>query len=273
VIESTSQARLRALEALLLWEGEISHQRLRSLLGCQSAYTSRLIRQYQDMAPRNIERVRGDPKGLYRATRAIKPTLSQGDIHEYLVLTAEQRAAHINVIQADYSACPPKLFGQLHRAARLGTGLAITYYSLNRPKGVERVIHPHALICIGQRWHARAYSSDHEAFRDFNIGRIDEAFRPVEEPAPVQPDDDIGWQTHLTVRVIAHESLTGDQRRIVEREYFGKTAARRLNLRACLLNYTLQAMRVATDTTRHQPPEYLLQLASPEAVHEWLLDS
>src|SRR3546814_13812 len=129
----------------------------------------------------------------------------------------------------------------------------------------------------GRRWHVRSYviqADGSGAFQDLALTRL----RSIELTNDVRPEDasleqDLAWSTLLDVRIVAHPLLSLEQRQVVRREYFNGTVARRLSLRAALLHYTLQDLRVATDPAQHRPPDYQLMVDNLAAIKHWLLPS
>lgn len=263
-------SRMRLIEVLLLWEGAVTNYRLRSLLEVSQAYASQLLAAYQEAYPECIQRVKGDPVGYYRAGSKLTPLLTAGRPEEYLAAVGEQLSGVVSVIRANYTRVEPRLYGDIHRSAMNRTGIEITYHSMTRPKGRKRVVFPHALVSIGQRWHARAWDSDREEFRDFNLGRISR-WRCTELPSPITPDRDVGWQIHVPLKIQAHRGLSAEQKRVIELEYFNRSAMRRIELRGCLVAYTIQAMRIAIDPDKDKPPDYQLEVANTSEISEWLL--
>mgnify|MGYP001546977698 CR=1 FL=1 len=140
---------------------------------------------------------------------------------------------------------------------------------MSTPHPHERIISPHSLVRAGRRWHVRAFCSTNQQFRDYALGRMD---KPVvlKEPSERAASEDIGWNTLLQVRLIAHPALHQFQRELVQFEYFSATAARSDSCRAALVNYYIQDVRAATDTERQRPPEYQLAVENIEELRPWL---
>lgn len=261
---------MRLIETLLLWEGMVENGRIRELLGVTSVHASRLIAAYRKAYPRQIERAEGAGRGVYYATKRITPQLTKGDPSEYLAQLGEHVSDRINTLRLDYSACPPRVYGAVHRACVRTTGLSIVYRSMATPDGTTRLIFPHTIIQIGHRWHTRAWDDATQMFRDFNIGRIAHV-QSINSVSPCTPQDDAGWQTHVEVRIRAHQDLTSQQAAVVESEHFAGTAGRRIESRACLAKYLIQGMHIAIDPETQKPPQYTLQLRDLAEIESWLL--
>ena len=60
--------------------------------------------------------------------------------------------------------------------------------------------------------------------------------------------------------VVAHPDLPRGQIQLLQDEYLGGAVSRMIEVRRCLLGYTVQDLRLATDPVRHTPPEFQLLL-------------
>lgn len=266
------KSQFRLIEILLLWEGGLSAARVRGLLDVTPAHMSHLLADYRKAFPGFIQRNHGAGRGKYIAGNLLMPTLSQGNQEEYFAVMGESASELLLSIRTDYSAIKPRLFGLMHHCAEIGMGLQVRYHSMNRPEGIDRVIYPHTLVQIGTRWHARAWDSEREDFRDFNLARIS-AFQLAPAESPKSAADDEDWNTEVHIRLVAHEALAFNQARLVEVEYFEKSGSRRIVTRAALLHYTIQGLRAAVNLKKQRPPEFLLQVKNIDELSPWLLDS
>lgn len=125
----------------------------------------------------------------------------------------------------DISVPSPRIFATISEAIRLRRAVEITYMSMREPTPHKREISPHSLIQAGRRWHTRAFSTKHQQFRDYALGRILSA-SILDRPTEKQEADDEAWRTNVRVRLVAHPDLTKDQETVIRYEYFNNTAAR-----------------------------------------------
>jgi hypothetical protein len=146
--------------------------------------------------------------------------------------------------------------------------LAITYQSMSSPDPIERIIAPHGLANDGFRWHARAWCSRDDIFKDFVLARI--LASTLGEPANVNPDADIDWSETITLKIAAHPGLSENQRRVVELDYAMVEGAAEVNVKKCLLFYTLKrlGLDIAPDT-RHPQDQHIV-LVNPVEVQGFL---
>lgn len=121
----------------------------------------------------------------------------------------------------------------------------IYYFSVHSNSEQWRTISPRALAHDGYRWHVRAWCHVSQSFRDFVLGRVDGTRPPSDESAVVPEDRE--WNEFTTLRIAPHRSLTGAQRKAIERDFGMKKGATTLRVRKALLRYTLFYLRLAED--------------------------
>jgi predicted DNA-binding transcriptional regulator YafY len=165
----------------------------------------------------------------------------------------------VEQVLVDHTDIKPGSFRYIHRAMAAGTGISVAYMSMSTPQPHQRVIYPHALVQAGARWHVRAWCTKVEAFRDFNLSRIEKAV-PVSEPTLVTASDDTDWQTQVDVHLEPHMALSPQQARVVRDEYMRGTTALVLRKRIALIPYVLHIYNASIDPERQCPPQYLLQV-------------
>lgn len=260
---SPAQLRLRDMEVLLRWEGEIDNSRLREVFGIQSVQASRLLAAFLTEFADAVTRV--TPYAPITAMRSFGPRLAGNSPDEYLQLVQKLGSTHIDStvedLRLDLAPVRPALFAVIVQACRRRIGLRIRYRSLTAPEGQERLVYPHVLVRAARRWHVRAWCAQRQAFRDFALGRIANATLDVgPAPAPAQTDKD--WSEFVKLVVQAHPALPDKQAQLLRDEYLGGEDNRTLRVRRCMIGYTVQDLRIATELVRQTPPEYQLALSN-----------
>lgn len=258
-----AQLRLRDMEVLLRWEGEIDNSRLREVFGIQSVQASRLLAAFLTEFTDTV--TRATPYAPITATQLFRPRLAGNSPDEYLQLVQKLGASHIDStvedLRLDLAPVRPALFAIITQACRRRVGLRIRYRSLAAPEGQDRLVYPHALVRAARRWHARAWCIQRQAFRDFALGRIAQAALDA-EPAPATAQTDKDWSEFVNLVVQAHPGLPDGQARLLRDEYLGGEENRTLRVRRCMIGYTVQDLRIATELARQTPPEYQLALSN-----------
>lgn len=252
--------RLRVMEGVLAWEGEIGNSRVRKLFGLQPVQASRLLAEFRALMGDSIVE-----DGRAKILKPAAPETFETDVSldEYARQTLAGEDANPSVIDArvDLTEAKPRIFALLRKAAQNKTGVVISYASMTNPVFEDRVIFPHSIIHIGRRWHVRAWCRKRQEFRDFTLGRIRSA-SPVIEQAPQIIDDDEAWQEVLMIELTAHRKLSGQQQAVVRVECFGGLETLRLPIRACLAQYVIQDVRAAVDPEKEVPPEFQIEVVN-----------
>lgn len=268
-----TDAGLRVVELLLLWEGRVRNARLRAMLGIHFTTASRLVAAYRELNP-GATSYEASSKS-YLATTSIKAVVTDGTVEEYLALVDRTRAGTDPVVrvQLDMGNVDSSLFSLLHQACEDGTGLNIAHGSMRNPGRSSREIWPHALVQAGRRWHVRAWCAQASAFRDFSLGRIRDvrSLDDAERPAQAAPALDTAWQTFVDFQLVAHPELAKEQRRLVQNEYFKGASTRGMTERGALLPYLIHDLRASLDIAKELPPSFQLAVADPVALAPWLL--
>lgn len=256
--------RIRDLETVLLWEGQIDNQRIREILGVQPVWASRLLAELAASMGRRAERGTSHSPLKLRKDRP-QPTNGSPDDYLRVLLGAGHPQEGLEDARMDLSVVEPRLFAAVAHAIRAQTGLEVLYRSMNRPQGTQRVIYPHALVRAPRRWHVRAWCADRQDFRDFTLGRIAQA-QSTEEPAPRNRGIDRDWKTRVKIEIVAHPGLSADQRQMIGDEYYPGAQSKSLATRRCLVGYTLHDLSIAVDPRQQRPPEYQLCVLDPKKV-------
>lgn len=254
--------RLKIMEGVLAWEGEIGNARVRKLFGLQPVQASRLLGEFRSFMGEHIIE---DSKA-----KVLKPSAPEGietdiSLDEYVRQTQAGGGAASHIVDAriDLTQVKPAVFALLRKAALNRTGVKIGYASMTNPTHEDRTIFPHSIVHVGRRWHARAWCARRQEFRDFTLGRIGSA-SPVAEQATKTMEHDQAWSQIVMLELAAHRKLTAQQQQVVQDEYFNGAAERQLSVRACLTQYVIQDLRAATNPERDVPPEFQIEVINAE---------
>lgn len=261
--------RMRDMDTLLRWEGELTNSRVREVFGVQAVQASRLLSAY--IAERGAALSRLSPRApvtpAARFDALVAPPSSPDDYFR-LLEGAQGSALGVGLLvdaRPKLSGEDAWLFSNLLKACRFSTGLRIVYASMNHPNGLERTIYPHSLVRAPRRWHARAWCDLRRDFRDFALGRIFEA-TPLPDPSPKVRRQDADWNKLVPLKIVAHPSFDGERQQLMRREYFAGRASTVLRVRKALAGYVIQDLRLATDLERDRPPQFQLYLENSQTL-------
>jgi hypothetical protein len=258
------ESRFRLLWSLLSWEGELRNRRLQDLLGLTSVQASRLIAQFRDGHPGVLK---NDSVQKRWVTTGSPLEHADSDLDEYLE-TLEADSAWYEDGRVDFLTPDRRVFASVRAACISRSGLDTTYASMTHPKGHRRVLYPHTMVRLAQRWHVRAWCPQRESYCDFTLGRMSRAHLHKGEPPTLPEDRD--WEERIDVRLGAHRALGIEQEQIIRAEYFAGAVARRLRVRRALVNYVINDIRAAIDPERQVPPEFLLEVLNAGELRDWL---
>lgn len=256
----------RTFWTLLRWEGELRNNRLQQLLNLTSEHVSRLLGLFREENPQLLEQDHAQKRWMSRGTEPLPAV----PIDDYLGLLHEggDPAAWYVDARPHFQEPAPELFLLMRRACGEGTGLEVLYGSMSNPGGQRRIIYPHTIVRLSQRWHVRAWCQTREAFLDFTFGRMSQAVPTGAPPVPLPRDE--AWERLVTLRLGAHRGLSPEQEAVIRQEYFGGAAARRLQVRAALLHYVIHDIRAALDPDQECPPYFQMEVLNREEVAPFL---
>ncbi|WP_241493186.1 WYL domain-containing protein [Burkholderia pseudomallei] len=260
-----AEQRLREMEILLRWEGQLDNARVREVFGIQAVQASRLLSAFMSEFGDVVTRV--TPHAPITGTDAFKPKFAGSAPDEYLHLLQKASTpgvgATVEDLRLDLAPISPAVFSLATQACRQQIGLRIQYRSLSQPEEHVRLIFPHCLVRAARRWHIRAWCTERSDFRDFVLGRIGSASLDL-QPSPVQVQSDAAWHEYLDLVVVSHPALPEPQAQLLRDEYFSGARSRILHVRRCLAGYTVQDLRIAVNAERQLPPAFQLALASTQ---------
>jgi hypothetical protein len=267
--ENSRESRFAIIESLLLWEGEISNERVREILGIQKVQASRVLSEYIAYNPDHIDS--NTLRSPYKAQPNIIPKHSTGSIEEYISIAKFFDSSDELIVDARYDLTTPtaEIISHISSAIRKQCGLKINYLSMTNPNGMNRIIYPHTIVRAGRRWHVRAWCGEKIEYRDFVIGRIKNA-SIIETVSKNTIVSDVDWNNKVELIIRAHPKLNSDQAAVIKYEFFSGSTSRKLLIRSCLLQYVIQDIRAAIDCDKELPPEYQLAVLNLSDVKSYL---
>lgn len=282
--QSEPAGRIDTLHVLLRWEGRLNNGRLRELFPLSSIRASEWIREFRERYPSWLE-WDSKSKSYFPTSQFFRDTQSKGfyrradseSLARYIVLVGlPDTGPHAHGNQILWSAYPdlstpqPRIFSTLLLAAQAGRVVEILYRSMRHPEPHKRTLSPHSLVRVGRRWHVRAYSAEHNEYRDFTLGRIVTATLLTGRATEHDQSGDTAWNTIVQVRIGAHPTLTPNQAAVIRFEYFSDTASATQTCRGALVSYLIQDIRAATNVATQTPPDYQLAVENIDEVMPWV---
>lgn len=224
----STRSRLEFIEFRLGWYGKLVRNDLRKHFGISAPQASTDVERYESIAPGNL-RYDTAQKAFLRGTE-FKRRLTGGQADRRLLqMLALSRGwfdlkqswfddlPEVEVLQLRRRSISDDLLSTLLDAVRGGLSVRARYWTMSGKPADERRIAPHAFGYSSGRWHVRAYDEGNGDFRDFNLGRLEDAV--LAEPSQVSLSLDYEWKTSANLRIIANPGLSEEMQAATRREF------------------------------------------------------
>jgi len=267
--------RLKLLECTLLLNGWVRTQALTETFGISRAQASKDFAVYQALAPDNL--VYNRSQKYYEPGEHFAARLLSGRTSELLDVLGALPGADRPVVALAAAGPNVELLRPLEReldldilravsaAASNGHRLRVDYQSMRRPEPRAIELSPHTLVFSGFRWHLRAFSHEHDEYRDFVLARMASA-----EPLPDRPgaprDGDGDWFEEVVLRVGVHPDLPAAQQAVIAADYGMVDGERQVSVRRALLPYLLRLMQIEPEREHPDAVIQQIRLVNPEVV-------
>ncbi|MDB5479098.1 MAG: hypothetical protein JWO83_151 [Caulobacteraceae bacterium] len=186
------------------------------------------ISRYQDLAPENM--IYDPASKAYLRTMQFRPLFVGEGADRYLLQLVAVASRWMDLSETWFSSPPPVEVVSLKRRAtnpdhllavldaiRDHAELSISYHSMTGTPETWRVVAPHAMAYSAGRWYVRAWSREHNDFRDYNLNRI-RAARDLRS-CTVDHGLDYEWAHKIDLVLVPNPGLPPERRRAVELEY------------------------------------------------------
>ncbi|MBN8440083.1 MAG: WYL domain-containing protein [Thauera sp.] len=245
----SQERRLEFIDYRLRWDGHLNRSDLIEFFGISVPQASLDIARYTELAPDNI---RYDASArTYLSGTNFTPLYNTDNPLRYLndlLISASGLASEgssfigwappVGLTPIPARVVSAETLGRLLHAIRNRETVRVTYQSLTSDEPQARTLSPHALGFDGFRWHVRAFCHTRQSFRDFVIARM-QSIR-AGSASTVSSQDDLAWQTPVTLVIAPHPGLPPAQRKVVELDYGMQNGEARLDCRQALLFYVLK---------------------------------
>ena len=264
------------IEAQIIWNGGISVDELKKLFEVSRKRAENAFQIYQQRCPKNVQ-VSADGE-IYSATDRFEPMFLRGTVQEFLQVLRNfgktaatplsivaAQSAPIELLEAPEREFDVRILQRITTAIRDRRTLAIQYQSMTHPEARTLEICPHALAHTG-RWHMRAWSHTHQAYRDFLLSRLAE-IPELKAKAEVPADKkDWEWDSLVSVKIGAHPQLSAGQKAVIEKDYGMRGGVLEKTVRVAMIPYYLRLMNVGDDDHMREPATQQIVLLNKQAV-------
>ncbi len=261
--------RLTLLEATVFWSGEVSTGSLLQHFGISRVQASKDLTLYQSLYPDNIRYDRNLKR--YVITDTFSAGFMQGTAREFLqilqippgdnagaLVALADNLPKVELLEPAFRQIQQSVLQTINQAIVTRKEVLVNYQSMSRTVPVEHRLCPHTLVFDGLRWHARCYSYTHQEYRDFVLARMLAA--ELADAAEHEADEDVLWQTFISVKIGPHPGLSATQKSAVEFDYGMLNGMLEQTIRAALTPYFLRSMRIGSDDLLRKPMEQQIVL-------------
>ncbi len=221
--------RLEFVDFRLFWEGRLNRLDLAKVFGISVQQASSDLQIYQQLAPGNMDY--DVALKSYVRLPSFRPVfIGKSAADRHLLRMVALKKGWMTKEETWFDVLPPYEVVALPRrdtdpdillrvldAIRLKRVIAVQYQSMTgTPHGIRHIA-PHALAHSAGRWYVRAWSRDHNDFRDYHLSRIGTV--SDSEEAKVDFSLDYEWHHQIDLVIIPNPELSPDRQRAVAVEY------------------------------------------------------
>ena len=256
--------RLRFIERAAWWRGIVGRQDVMEVFGVGPAQVSADFQKYLELNPGSLvyslsrKRYEGQP-GMKRLLDActLEDAISQFiDRAGRLPGTGRQDTPGSN--RVDWLVLPDRRPGaeverRVFQAVLHRMRVEVLYTTPGKGSKWREIL-PHALAWSGHRWHVRSWCFENAEYRDFSLGRMEEAHWPqaVAEPIPV-PDQD--WDNYEIVVVRPHPALAEEAQAAIAAEFRMEKRRLKIRVRRAMVQYLETALGLLPEDGKPLPPK------------------
>lgn len=237
--------RLKHIEFMIMFLGEISRGELVSKFGIGTAAASRDIAIYIEISTNNIEY--NSQKKNYYKSQQFTPIFdyNANKVLGYLSgnLSIYNETSYVPTENPSELNQPSiSIISTVSMAIHQNKAMSITYRSISSGKTSREII-PHTLVNNGLRWHVRAYDRKRARFTDFVLTRIDDAtFLDSDIFTNENLTNDIQWNRVVELILIPHPNRKNSK--TIEMDYNMDNKKLSINVRAAVAGYVLRRWNV-----------------------------
>lgn len=268
---STKQ-RIEFIETRLYWEGTISRKDLIEYFDISVPQATKDIKIYMDKASQNIKYDTSAKQ--YIASDDFKPVIISPESESYLKTLissdSEKNYFFCGSIPSFYAIpciqrkISPFVLKYVLKNIKDGNAVNIQYQSMSGSGPKWRWITPHAIGFDGFRWHTRAFCHEHQAYNDFNLGRI--LNTGDIKPHVIDHTHDFEWFTDITFTIEPHPGLTDEQRKGIELDYGMTDGKLEFEVNAAFVFYMLKRLGLEEGHEEREPIKQQIVLVNREQI-------
>jgi hypothetical protein len=263
------QRRLEFIDFRLFWDGRFNRSDLSETFGISAQQASADIALYSVKAPANLAYDTG--RKAYLRTSAYEPAMMHASSERYLLQLVAIENRWMRQEDTWFDKIPPIVSVSLLRkrtdatillrvldAIRMRGEVEIEYASMTGSPEPSRLIAPHALHHAAGRWYVRAWSQEHDDFRDYNLFRIARVGKA--RTSSIDPALDFEWAHKINLELIPNPALSPTQEAAVAAEFGMQNGKLLVTMRLSLTFYLMTEHNLDVDVGILKPEKQQLIL-------------
>jgi hypothetical protein len=264
-----ARERLRAVEVRLWWRGFVGRKELMEVFGISAAQATSDLQKYFELNEGAC--FYSTNRKRYEAVQGMKCVLQEPVLEEGLSLVfgevvgekwQRERMAEGSSVGMLGGVSLPVRRGTswVERVVVLGTmggrRMRVKYASVKSGRSRWRELVPRSFGWDGRRWHVRAFCLENGDWRDFVLGRIEEAEWPGAEVAEIPTDEE--WERWVVVTLRVNPDLDEVRRRALRLDYDLDEDVLRIRVREAMKPYLLAEMFLEEESGVEAPRHFVL---------------
>jgi hypothetical protein len=263
-----ARERLRAVEVMLWWRGWAGRADLVERFGLSPAQASSDFQKYLELNGARVfyqtSRKRYETSAGFECKlhapdlgEAVKVFLG-GEVPASMPAGAGggEGSAKLAVLLLPKREAAVGIARQVFVALLAGWRLRVFYRSVNSNEAAWRYLRPGALAWDGRRWHVRAWCETREGWRDFVLGRMDQAEWPEEAAGLVPADAD--WEAWETLRLRINPKLGKEAKASLRMDYGMNGETMEIRVRRALKKYLLAELYIDHESHNALPRHFVM---------------
>lgn len=236
-----------------MWEGRVTTGSLIQLFGISRGQASKDFSLYHQLAEGNLLYDRNQK--AYFPSNQFVPRFMRGTAEEYLrlieagsclgqsvVLPIIPTGIGVEVLKSPERKLDFQILRVVHQAIREKRQIQVGYQSLSSEPRLL-VLEPHTLVFNGFRWHIRAYSHEHDGYRDFVLARFI-SLPELTESAEHFVENDKDWTQFETLVIAPHPDLSHEQQAVIADDFGMVDGKLHLTVRRAMRLYYLRLLHL-----------------------------
>jgi hypothetical protein len=263
-----ARERLRMLEVLLWWRGWVGRSDLIDGFGISPAQASSDFQKYLEINGKGLSYQTSRKRyeaGEDFACKLHSPNLEEavrtllgGEMADDPVLMGEVEApARVAVLRLPKRKADGGIARKVFVAMLSGQRLRVFYHPLTAGRREWRFLRPAALAWDGRRWHVRSWCETRQEWRDFVLGRMEQAEWPEKAQGDLPPD--VAWETWETVRFRVNPDLSAETQAALRMDYGLEGEVMEVRVRQALKGYLLAEMFIDGEGHGGLPNHFVME--------------